>query len=343
MSYAKFIEYILQKENIDYESRSKYFYIQNPISLKNGNSDNNKSAAWYKKSGNLKVFNADTINGKDFISIQELVSYMGWNLDYEKIMKLSIEELKSFYTKNNIKKKKEKPINPPIEVEISESDKKKCLKYMEDRGILGFDDICYPTSTKIFTKNGSHFIKSGICFKYPNGFKKIRYLTNDKKYRFISFGGGGYREFYTIRKDGNKKLILVEGESCGISVAKHVKVDVKCMMNLKNIPDTNSLEDYEEILVLIDHDKFYSVCQGLYKNLVKICNIGCNIEIRPKLMIWLDAGFKAMWDYRTDFNDLHKRGFLDEETIMTGFLSEKSIEKMKKSVDKNNIMWYNQY
>ena len=321
MGYGKFIEYILQKNNIEYVKRisergSTYFHCQNPISIRNGNMDKSKSASWYSKSGKLSVYNADTINHDSIIPIHTLVSYMGWNNEFKAITNMSVGDIKTLYSKNNIKVSKVEKSNT-VEEKPTKNELSICSDYIKSRGLSFQDDLVDPT---VLVTN-KEWRRPAIAFRYPNGFNKYRVVTENKKFRYMS--KGQYKELFCAYGNFNNKCIITEGEICALSISQYINdYDIYALHNLKAVCKSEVFGFYDEILVLLDKDKFDAVKESVYTNIKKLTKPNSLINIRPKVLV----KFRGKYDNDLDFNDLHVNNMLDKETILTGYLSKKHID-----------------
>ena len=240
----------------------------------------------------------------------------------------------TFYSSNNIDRKKVTNKEPPVEKDISKKDYDRCKKYLEERKIDIIKGLIEPTIVEFSGKYGK-YKKPYIAMRYPNGFTKFRSIDKDcpKSSRFISFGADGYKEFFNIRENGTDTLFLTEGELEGLSLINYTDNDIKAMHNLNSIPNTVSLKKYKRIEVLIDYDKFYNVNLELYCKIKKICNSDTEITIRPKLIICFDGKF----DTNLDYNEFLKQGTLNTCLVETGRLSEFDIPN-KDMVDRFDFL-----
>ena len=327
------IEFILQSLELDYTNRvnSSFIVTQNPITHHNGSTDQTHSASFNKSTGTLTCFNGDTLDGNKSVSLEKVCSYLGFQDEYKEILNKDIEDINILYRRTNTIKKVDKAKNPPKEVDLTEDELEKCNKYLSDRGVSSILGLCEPVGLEFDGKYGK-FKALYIAFRYPNGFSKYRSIYNsNKKTRFLSFGGDGYKELYCVRNNGSVKAWIGEGETEMLSISQYIDEDVYAMHNLDSIPERCDLSQYDEVTVMIDNDKYDKVAWKLYKEIVKCCHIGAKITIRPKLNIW----YSGKWDYQhvdcngkkqdRDFNDLHKEGRLTKDIIETGLLSESDI------------------
>ena len=322
--YTEFIEFILQDTDISYKKRKSdggaiYFHCQNPISIRNGNVDKSMSSAWYSRSGRLVVYNADTINHNSVIPIKMLVSYMGWNKEFKAILNMSVDEVETLYSKNNINRKKAEKSNI-IEVAPNKQEYLICKDYIKSRG-LDFNDLIVE-ATVLVTNN--EWRRPSIAFRYPNGFNKYRVVTDNKKFRYMS--KGKYKELFCASTDLNNKAIVLEGEFDALTIAEYISdYDIYALHNLKAVCESEVFSFYDEILVLLDKDKFDQVRQGVETNIKKLMKWGADLTIRPKLII----KFKGKYNNEVDFNDLHVNKMLSRETVLTGYLSYEFIKNKK--------------
>ena len=131
-------------------------------------------------------------------------------------------------------------------------------RYLNKRG-LDFYDFMDPRT--ITFESGMQTI--GIVMNYPNGFRKIRFISDMSGLRYMAnTDNGKYEEFLPIVTDGKDKLILCEGELDGMSLALHKdkSFDIFAMHNCNSIPTNTtvkkSLSGYKEIVIKIDRKDF---------------------------------------------------------------------------------------
>jgi len=337
------IEYILCDMNLPYDKKTKYFHCSNPITAKTGGLDKSYSAQWDRKTGGIKIWNGDTINSKTYIPLNEIISFLEYQDIHKEITGISNFNSKVFYSENKVNKKKTINKTPPKEVDITESLYNECINYLRGRNLEIVKNLIEPCAIEFDGKYGK-FKAPYIAMRYPNGFAKYRNIrSKSKKDRFISFGADGYKEFFTVRKNGTKKLKLIEGEFEAVCMSNYTNDDVKAMHNLNTIPN-NIKHYYEEVEVLIDHGKFYEVTEltngkNIFYNKLQAVFPNANIIIRPKLYIW----FNGSWDYNGknqreyDFNDFHKHNKLTSNIVETGQLSSSDIYN-KKTLNKYEFL-----
>jgi hypothetical protein len=143
--------------------------------------------------------------------------------------------------------------------------------------------------------------KSGICFNYNNGFKKIR-VIHENKFRY--FCSGKYEEFFEVRKNNSDECFIVEGEINSLSIQDFVSCDIFALHNINSIPENLSqIKNYKKIYIKIDKDR-YEETKSLF--IEKISNVLKTTEV--------------VVDYVSenndlDYNELYSKNLLTKEMI----------------------------
>ena len=308
MDYSELIEIILNKFDKKYKQTDKGYNCQNPFY-----NDINPSAIFYSD-GWLLSLSCNLIDNRNRLHIKEVCLLLGCIELYIEFMmyKNNIPSYKlNAYRELIIQDKKHKeygkifydlgisksdilgmsymkPINPnkfihnkpkvkktpPKEVEQTKEEYDKCIKYMEGRK-LPLLDICKP-STLLMNET---FRCPCIKFTYPNGYAKFRLLEGKLRY-LTSTESGEYEELFETQIIGSNKALIQEGEANSVSlIGCNLDYDIYAMNNLNSLPKTNQLMKYDEVIVIIDKDKYDNVKEGLFNNMKKLTKEGCKIRV----------------------------------------------------------------
>lgn len=308
MDYSELIEIILNKFDKSYKSTDKGYVCQNPFC-----DDRNPSAIFYLD-GWLNSLNCNIIDNRNRLHIKEVCLLLGCIDLYIEFMmyKNNVPSYKlNAYRELIIQDKKHKeygkifydlgisksdilgmsymkPINPnkfiynkpkakkipPKELSCNMNELSKCLSYMKNRKIE-LSKICYPITLLINDKYKFPAIK----FKYPNGYAKFRLLEGKLRY-LTSTENGEYEELFESQIIGSNKAWVQEGEINSISLINcNLDYDIYAMNNLNSLPKTNQLMKYDEVIVVIDKDKYDNVKEGLFNNIKKLTKEGCKIRV----------------------------------------------------------------
>ena len=101
---------------------------------------------------------------------------------------------------------------------------------------------------------------------------KLRYLTSTES--------GEYEELFETQIIGSNKALIQEGEANSVSlIGCNLDYDIYAMNNLNSLPKTNQLMKYDEVIVIIDKDKYNNVKEGLFNNIKKLTKEGCKIRV----------------------------------------------------------------
>lgn len=328
--YDAIIEFILNKMNCDFTKKTKYYICQNPISKSVGNPDKKWSAAWYRNSGELRIFNGDQINNKDILTIEEVVSYFKIREEYEEIIGSKIDFVESFFSKYDMKLcKKISKETVKISEEVPKNMIPKIKDYMKKRK-WNLSNKVVPAKSLFISEDKKEFETPGIIFLYPCGFRKFRSATKNKFYKAI----GIYNSFYEAKvKKEIDKVILIEGEGESESIKKYVNCDVLGMHNVKSIPQNlDQLKKYKKILILLDIDEFDKFYRIIYNTIKEFCP-DAEIRIRPKLYIL----FNSKIVNKIDYNDLDKNNMITKEVILKGYLHYNDFKGKKGFEDNYSI------
>jgi 5S rRNA maturation endonuclease (ribonuclease M5) len=284
-----FVKWICKQENISPETMSFYDYVLR----KDFNFRSPKEKIAY---GEIKriFFN------KYFLSTSKIINRRFIN---------KIISSETFKPKDKAKNTSVK-ISPPLDSHL-----KQIEDYMLYRG-LEESDICYPVTVHI---NG-FMKKAGVCFEYPNGFRKVRYVgykkedgryyDYNKKYKFTASSEfGRYEELYAIRFGDSVTAIISEGETEGHMLAKYIpKFDVYTSHNAVAMADkSNVLSKYDRVIVFLDLDRYEEIKDGVKQSILKTA-VNAKVSVLPKFNKELQEKICKKYDIEnTDFNDLFTR------------------------------------
>ena len=178
--------------------------------------------------------------------------------------------------------------------------KRQIEKYCEKRKI-SFQSNVIPVLIRY--ENGSS--DNGICFNYPNGFKKIRFISEDSPRRYMALSDeGDYQYFFEARVCKSKNCFIVEGEIEALTITNIITDDVYAMHNVNSLPEhLSQLKGYDKIYLRVDFDKFESVKESFYR---LVHEFGDKVEIMPKIICY---------DKKIDYNYLYNINKLNKEMI----------------------------
>ena len=260
-----------------------------------------------REKGMLKQFK-DIFHKKYFLTIKDV-------LDREKI---------SGYKRSDSFKPKKKAIKTDVKVYDPMDKHVELIKnYMKYRGIPESSNV------EMVTVEVNNFIKkAAVCFKYPNGFRKLRfigywddklgkYVDINKKFKFMANSDlGEYQELYEIRKNGSRTVIVCEGETEGFMVAKYIEnSDVFTLHNAVAIADKSKvLNEYDRIFLFVDLDRYNDIKDGMKKALGERCS--GEVRVLPKFNQAMHERIcEALNVKNIDFNDLYIRNRKTLENI----------------------------
>lgn len=194
---------------------------------------------------------------------------------------------------------------------------------MEKRKIPIIENVCFP----IMVSMGSTALRPAICFRYPNGFTKYRFIfptDSGDRYRTNDFEGKAkYESFYEpkVSKTDLDTCFVVEGEIEGLAISKYTEHDVYCLHNTNSLPNVelSQLQQYTNIYVKLDYDSFECSMESIKLRIEKDCPLS-NVVVLPKII----CENKSI-----DYNRLD----------VLGALSTDIIDKF--SIDKTVRLWYN--
>lgn len=195
------------------------------------------------------------------------------------------------------KEKSEEPEERKRAIELYEPNeffKIKCRNYMAKRKLDSTSTI-YPTMVK--TKSSTYGIPA-ICIEYPNQFKKIRLLEGNLRYITDTYDGK-YSMLYPARHLGADKCYIIEGEFESQVFSKYVSDDVFALHNTSSVPKTTQIENYKEIVIKLDFDRFEENAKHVLEKIKEIAPLA-RVIVEPKISLLTNEG-KKMYDY----NDLH--------------------------------------
>lgn len=174
-------------------------------------------------------------------------------------------------------------------------------KYCMERGVT-FSEKVHP----VVVDFGNSNTQSGVCFEYPGGFKKIRFISPDNKFRYMALSQDGeYDYFFEVRNNGSKKCYLVEGEIEAITISKYIDDDVYAMHNVNSLPKyLTQLNKYDKIYIKVDYDKFNEVKKSFWRI---VDEFKTKVIISPKIICE---------NKKIDYNYLYQKNKLTKELII---------------------------
>lgn len=175
-------------------------------------------------------------------------------------------------------------------------------KYCEGRRIPLKENV-YPTMVSL---DATYKIPA-VCFNYPSGFKKLRFISGDADRRYLSHKeDGDYVNLFEAQVNGTSKCYVVEGEIESLSMTYVLSDDVYALHNTNSLPkDLSQLEKYDEIVFKIDYDKFNEV-KSMIELKVKDLYPNKIIKVEPKIV---------SDDKYVDYNSLLLKDLLTKEII----------------------------
>ena len=309
MDYSELIEIILNKFDKTYKSNEKEYICQNLFC-----DDRSPSAIFYVD-GWFSSLNCDIIDGRNRLHIKEVCLLLGcidlyiefmmyknnipsyklnayreliiqdkthkqygklfYDLGISKSDILGMNYMKPINTNKFIHNKPKSKKIPPKEVEQTKLELDKCLKYISDRKLLS-SDICKPVTLLMKETYRCPCIK----FTYPNGYSKFRLLEGDLRY-LTSTENGEYEKLFEAKINSTiNKALVIEGEINSLSISQcDLGYNIYAMNNLNSLPKTEQLINYDEVIVIIDKDKFENVKDGLYTNIKKLTKSDCVVKV----------------------------------------------------------------
>jgi len=307
------IEYILVELNIEYDCRDEYIHTHNPFI-----EDSIKSCTIFYNDGTMQIYNGCINNKSRLtlkewcISLgfgNEYVEYMlkhhdipiyKFNRYKELIQKKAFGEYYNFKELNSFReimkelylkdsevlglssskpvvkkynKKSERKKSKISEKKLTQSQQYNILRYMSDRQLYA-SKTCYPTLVNI---NDSFDIKA-VCFEYPNGFKKYRFLSNGLRY----LSNGDYKTLYECRVGKSNTAIISEGEIECHSLENVVDSDLYALHNVNSVSIQNNLSCYDNVVVFLDNDKYDEVKEKVANDIKSVYS--GSLYILPKFI-----------------------------------------------------------
>lgn len=274
-----YIDFILLNYNLDSSMMIEYKHYFTDLAL-NGNINNNK----FEKG--IERFRKFLFN--NYITDKDVINYNCRKTKFDIIKKFKKPE-KKIYTKNSIEL--EKPMfftNKQIE------------KYCNKR-YINFQNNVYPVVVRY--ENG--ISENAVCFNYPNGFKKLRFIDENSPRRYMALSDDGdYQYFFEAKVINTKNCFVVEGEIEALTISKIIDDDVYAMHNVNSLPEyLTQLEKYDKIYVRVDFDKFENVKESFYRLIDTFKN---KVEIKPKIICY---------DKKIDYNYLYIKNKLNKDMI----------------------------
>jgi len=315
-------------------NKTKYFQISNPFV-----EDKNPSCCVYKKSGLMRLYNAD-VNGKNKLEIYEWSKLLGVYNEYVdylcqyyemslnefmqndslvkryKVKEIEEHEEIDFYT-NKLTKLQSLPTTECEEVKLSDFEREKALDYIHSLNLKEYDGL-RPCRLRIFAEDYESY-RTAIAFDYKNSsYIKYRYLVDSKRNRFRGYGK--YDNYYTAQYNNTKDCYVIEGEKEAIIVSKFTDIDVYGLSGTSLPDNKTTLKRYKNITVMLDYDRYWE----RYKSI--LCELqetypNSNVVVRPKVLVC----FNDEIDKKFDFGEFYKHGKLNKSIVENGLLSVSDI------------------
>lgn len=278
-----YIDFIIHYYRIDYDTVQEYKTEITDIALNGG------GVSWGKQIGfdNLRRLFFD-----NYITDEDIIKYKSINKSLRYLTRLFKKEPKEIFEDIKIQLLKPLPIN------------EKLIKmYCDRRKIELFEDKVYPVAVSMSNK----YYENGVCFQYPNGFKKIRFIRDNASMRYLAYTGDGqYNCFFEAKVEHKtKECFLVEGEIEGLTISKLIDDDIYCMHNTNSLPSSfDQLSLYEKVYVKIDYsDKFNELAKSIKD---RLSALNKEIIVTPKFI---------SEDKKVDYNYMYIKNNLTKEMI----------------------------
>lgn len=257
-----YIDFIIHYFRIDFETLKEYREELCDNML------NGKSITWNKKFGfdHLRRLFFD-----NYITDRDILLYKNINKSLRYLSRIFKKEPKQIFEDVKIN------LIEPLEI-----NKKIIHNYCKNRKIDFIENKVYPV---VATMYDNKYYENGVCFCYPNGFKKIRFIRTDNHMRYLAYTKDGqYDCFFEVKNDKKTKIcFLVEGEIEGLTIDNFIEDDIYCMHNTNSLPNNlQQLSFYEKVIVKIDYsDRFNQLAQSLKE---KLSILNKEIIIAPKFI-----------------------------------------------------------
>lgn len=229
-----------------------------------------------------------------FITDDDIINYNA-NKTMKKVLEQFNQEQKEVFELQEIQIKEPLKFNQML-----------IAKYMKERLIPSQKNI-----KGVVVDFNNDYMLPAICFEYPNGFKKLRFIKKNSKKRYLAYDNDGkYECLFEARVNGTKNCIIVEGEIEALSLLGVVEDDVYAMHNVNSIPkNLNQLLDYSKVFVRVDFDKFKEVKDGIENSInkfIKNNKLSIELDVKPKIICE---------DKEVDYNYLLKKNMLTKNMI----------------------------
>ena len=229
-----------------------------------------------------------------FITDDDIINYNA-NKTMKKVLEQFNQEQKEVFELQEIQIKEPLKFNQML-----------IAKYMKERLIPSQKN----TKGVVVDFNNDYMLPA-ICFEYPNGFKKLRFIKKNSKKRYLAYDNDGkYECLFEARVNGTKNCIIVEGEIEALSLLGIVEDDVYAMHNVNSIPkNLNQLVNYSKVFVRVDFDKFKEVKDGIENSInkfIKNNKLSIELDVKPKIICE---------DKEVDYNYLLKKNMLTKNMI----------------------------
>ena len=281
-----YIDFVIKYYGVDLSTLREY-----KSKLIDSQLNTNPIVNWREKQGmeNFRRFLFD-----QFITDEDIINYNA-NKTIKKILEQFNKEEKELFKEQSITLKEPLKFNSLL-----------IKKYMNERLIP------YQNNVKevVVDFNGDYMLPA-ICFEYPNGFKKLRFIKKNSKKRYLAYDNDGkYECLFEARVNGTKNCIIVEGEIEALSLLGIVEDDVYAMHNVNSIPkNLNQLVNYSKVFVRVDFDKFKEVKDGIENSVnkfIKNNKLSIELDVKPKIICE---------DKEVDYNYLLKKNMLTKNMI----------------------------
>lgn len=229
-----------------------------------------------------------------FITDDDIINYNA-NKTMKKVLEQFNQEQKEVFELQEIQIKEPLKFNQML-----------ITKYMKERLIPSQKN----TKGVVVDFNNDYMLPA-ICFEYPNGFKKLRFIKKNSKKRYLAYDNDGkYECLFEARVNGTKNCIIVEGEIEALSLLGIVEDDVYAMHNVNSVPkNLNQLVNYSKVFVRVDFDKFKEVKDGIENSINKFIRnnkLSIELDVKPKIICE---------DKEVDYNYLLKKNMLTKNMI----------------------------
>lgn len=256
-----YIDFIIHYYNIDFETLKEYKDELIEVVL------NGKNVSWGKQFGfdSLRRLFFD-----NYITDKDILTYKNINKSLRYLSRIFKKEPKKIFEDVKIQLIKPLPINEKL-IKI----------YCDKRRIPLIENKIYPVVAVMYNNK---YYENGICFCYPNGFKKIRFTSKDASMRYLAYTkDGSYECFFEVSNNKTKNCFLVEGEIEGLTIHNFIDEDIYCMHNTNSLPEHfEQLKNYDKIFVKIDYSNNFNKLAQSIKDRLSVLNK--EIIVTPKFI-----------------------------------------------------------